>query len=326
MSKTKEELTKKLIEEFGVNKNHLSIKTLEELDTLYLKLSREKIEHYKSEVEKILNSGFNQNLSDTEEIKEAEKYWRQISNNIKNPKKLYEIFEHMVRNIEIEIINEMIDNHTNEQTYNVIYRKIRVKYRQYQEELLAEIISHYSILPEEERYNQIAKLNTIKEDLKKLKHILNSFKNPTTNESIKKLASIKKTILKNYFPDAHDTEYKEYVENKVVKKQLIDKILDLKAGYTREDLFSKSGEDLRNIRDFLVEEHNKKVKEQRLMNKYIKGFEDQYYIKDDTSLSLFAKEGRKELSYEQMKEIVETLKNFDSIFGEKVNLLLIGHP
>ncbi len=321
----KERLINRLVEEFGQNRNQLSIKNNDELQELYNHLTKKRLEHLKKEIEGIIDESKKvEKMSDTEEIKQAEKYWREISDNIKNPKKLYKIIDTMVRTIDIVIINEMVDNHTNEQTYNTIFRKIRVKYRQFQEELLDEIKKLYLTLPEEEMYNQVVKLKNYKEDLNKLKYILETFTNPKKSESIKKLAAIKKEILKNYFPDAHDVEYREYIENKIIKTKLIDKIVAMKNGYTKEDLLSKSVEDLRNLREFLVEEHNKMVRERKLYNKYVKAFEDEFYNKDDTSLSLLAKEARKELELAQMREIVEAIKNFDSAYGEKVNLLLIG--
>lgn len=247
--------------------------------------------------------------------------WKDIKINQKDSKKIYEIVERVIKSSDYNEIIEILSIHSKDPIYASVLKKIRVKFREYQEEMFSEIESMCQDFPEEELYN-ISKIFREKRDnISWLKEYIEELAQNNNREKAHYLASIKQLTLKNYFEDEYNREYDEYTSIFKVKKELIDEILK-ETKYKPYELYKKSVEDLKFIKEFEAKNTKERAKERKILKNFIAKFEKTLYDSDNLNFEAIKIDARNELSLELQNELVSHFKASNPKFANKLELAL----
>lgn len=235
------------------------------------------------------------------------------------PEECYKFLGSIVRKFEYEDIMEILTLHVQDRIYKNIYRKLRVKFREYQEEMLSELEKICKEFPEEELYTLTKVFQLKRDDVKWLRAYIKTLKNGENTQKAKYLASMKHYTLEKYFEKSYDDEYSEYITNVKVKKELIDEIASL-TKYQKSELFKKSVDDLRYIREFEVKSNDDLIRERRLLASFINRFDKVMYDSENVKFNKLLSEAKDELSEELIGQLVSYYEGKDPEFARKIKL------
>lgn len=315
---TKDEYIKLLKDRFEMPLSELNTKSEDELKELFREKSKERI----SKLIKIVQN----ELTDEEKIDMSVKegidfksIWKQIIDNKDDTLLIYNLFDKLIHRLEGSDIMMMLEKYaTNEETYQKIYKIYRIKIRQYQEEMLDEIENLCKNMPKEEQFIFLSNIQENRDNIPYLKYLIQKIQNKKNKEMLLRISNTKEFILKSYFPEEFENEYKKYFETNKIRNELIAKILE-EGGtiYTSEQLHSKSTQELEDILAFLRDEKIKQKKERESYKKFISMITEARK-KEHIHKELSAIVGMMliELSKDQIKKIVTDIKDADVNLGE----------
>lgn len=314
---TKDEYIKLLKDRFEIPTSELATKSEDELRELFKEKSKERI----NELTKIIQN----ELTDEEKIDMSAKegidfkaIWKQIIENKDDTLLIYNLFDELIHRLEGSDIMMMLEKYaTNEETYQKIYKIYRIKTRQYQEEMLDEIENLCKNMPKEEQFIFLSNIQENRDNIPYLKYLIQKMQNKKNKEMLLRLSNTKEFILKSYFPEEFENEYKRYFETNRIRNELIAKILEEGSIYTSEQLHSKSTQELEDILSFLKDEKIKQKKERENYKKFISMITEARK-KEHIHKELSAIVGMMliELSKDQIKKIVTDIKDADANLGE----------
>ncbi len=197
--------------------------------------------------------------------------WMALKRVSNDDKKLYAELDRILKYYSTSDIEGMFERYSSEEDINVaLYKKYRVKLRQFQEELIHEIDIACKEFPDGERYNFVEAATKNKENLTKLKGIHALIKNKNKLQVIERITNTKEYLLKSFFPEEFEKEYKDYFDIKKLKKILIDEILKDSETYTFETLWKRDVEELRQILEYIKKERDRIKKEREIIAKFTK--------------------------------------------------------
>lgn len=315
----KKELIKRLVAEHGCQKSELAKLDERKLAALYAEKSKTKLTGRIEVVEELMRgaAGSSQKGADFENPGDV---WQMIKDNLKDDQKLYQVIEDVLKNMDMLEINMILETHATERDYQKIYKRFRIKFRQYQEELLDELDSMYEMIPDEEHFIQIENAWKKKNDIKHLRDQRHAMQDPAVMSKLRRLADHKIHMLQNYFPEEYQAEYKEYMETTVLREKLIREILETSAMYKEEGLKKKSIEELKEIMAYFKNLGGDAPKKAALVQKHIQRLYSLMHVPDldDGQLRSRTSMMFRELSKKDIERIIGTLKKRDEAFAERV--------
>lgn len=267
-----DDLNHSLVERFGYKESELKNRKSEELRALYDQSNRQYLEQYKTFYQhEFLDEKESMFADDnsSRESKNVNHIWKDIIANIRDDQKLYTAIENAVRNLTMAEIDMMLESHVTDREYEKIHKRFRIKYRQYQEELLDDLGTYMADLPDEEQFNQIESAWAKRNNIKKMREIYQNLSDPIKKEIYQRLAENKIHILREYYPKSFQEEYARYTEVKVRRKELIENILNLTKMYQRDELLRKPTNELEQIESYYRELKANKRKKKTLVRKHL---------------------------------------------------------
>lgn len=317
---SKSELIQILVEDYGEIASALESKDALELLSMYHQHKKKRILEVCDIVSGQCEDTAAMHLKKSEGTL-LDEHWHELISYIDDPAKTYLIVDEMVKNYHMHEIDVLLDKCTNEELYNKIYKKFRIKYRQYQEEMLVEIEESLDFLPDGERYNRMRELEKRKSDINYLRQQYNMVTNPANQELMNRISHAKDFVLHEFFPESHKKEYHAYHQMTVVHGELMEKLLKLTKRYSEEDLKKMTPEELAVMEEYYRESKERADKEKAKLDKYMNAFLE---IMHETGLESERKFRRTigsmfiELDNGKILDIIKEIKDQSDTFGEKL--------
>lgn len=257
--------------------------------------------------------------------KSLDEYWKDVQSAMGNTHVLYSIIEEIVMTLSMEDVENMLEKHASDDHYQAIYKKFRIKFRQYQEELVAEISDRFSFLPPEEHFNFMRKVETYRANIAKLRDIIHNIDDEKKLETTKRMSLIRKEILHDYYPQSYKHEYKEYFEEKVLRLELIDSVIACTNRYSKDQLMAKKMDELKQIEDYYTTAHQKEEDENKLIDKYKGELSKLLYEENEKQFHKVIGKMLIELKTHKILELIKWVQPQNDVAAERLYTTYLAH-
>ena len=236
-----------------------------------------------------------------------------IKEEVLHSKNLYDTFYHLLQKYSFDIIYDVVLNSVDSKFVDIL----DIKYREYQEILLEDIIKRMQLMPNEEAAGFIDFVENNREDVEFLKDILLQLQDSKIGSNINKITNIKKYIISNFMPDDLEIEYKHFFAHSQDKQDLIARLKRISNAYSKKQLDDMTKEDLIDILTSIKQKEIDEKKDKEDYEKYLALFKKALYEDDNTTFNTLVMKVLEDVSIDCLNSLKSVLKNEDPLFDSK---------
>ena len=299
------ELLLKQLENHG--KKNLSHLDKNELQNMFDEINKEWI----SSVVAYSSGARDSNIINVDYIEQS------IKEEVLHSKNLYDTFYHLLQKYSFDIIYDVVLNSVDSKVVEKTLFILDIKYREYQEILLEDIIKRMQLMPNEEAAGFIDFVENNREDVEFLKDILLQLQDSKIGSNINKITNIKKYIISNFMPDDLEIEYKHFFAHSQDKQDLIARLKRISNAYSKKQLDNMTKEDLIDILTSIKQKEIDEKKDKEDYEKYLALFKKALYEDDNTTFNTLVMKVLEDVSIDCLNSLKSVLKNEDPLFDSK---------
>ncbi len=299
----------KYLKNKGYTQEELSHMSHERIISLYEEKTRDFILH----AQEILETNKEDNVAYANEIIIPES----LSIVSKQPFRFYDIIEDYIdSNTPREIANSFfaVLPHIKVKT---LEKMVRIKIRQLQETWMLQLNNNLSVLPREERETLMEYFSRHKENLRTLRSMYEKSCDKDYIESLRLIATMKLSIIKDYMPDELESNYKVFYDHSPEKLAIIQEILKLSGAYSKGALLGFSIKDLNELLEELQKREEQKQIEKEQKNRYMEAFKHALHDPNDQVFVHVCLDAVSELSRQSFQEIAMVLAKQFKTFRQR---------
>lgn len=240
-----------------------------------------------------------------------------IKEEVLHSKNLYDTFYHLLQKYSFDIIYDVVLNSVDSKVVEKTLFILDIKYREYQEILLDDIIKRMQLMPNEEAAGFIDFVENNREDVEFLKDILLQLQDSKIGSNINKITNIKKYIISNFMPDDLEIEYKHFFVHSQDKQDLIARLKRISNAYSKKQLDDMTKEDLIDILTSIKQKEIDEKKDKEDYEKYLALFKKALYEDDNTTFNTLVMKVLEDVSIDCLNSLKSVLKNEDPLFDSK---------
>ena len=240
-----------------------------------------------------------------------------IKEEVLHSKNLYDTFYHLLQKYSFDIIYDVVLNSVDSKVVEKTLFILDIKYREYQEILLEDIIKRMQLMPNEEAAGFIDFVENNREDVEFLKDILLQLQDSKIGSNINKITNIKKYIISNFMPDDLEIEYKHFFVHSQDKQDLIARLKRISNAYSKKQLDNMTKEDLIDILTSIKQKEIDEKKDKEDYEKYLALFKKALYEDDNTTFNTLVMKVLEDVSIDCLNSLKSVLKNEDPLFDSK---------
>lgn len=240
-----------------------------------------------------------------------------IKEEVLHSKNLYDTFYHLLQKYSFDIIYDVVLNSVDSKVVEKTLFILDIKYREYQEILLEDIIKRMQLMPNEEAAGFIDFVENNREDVEFLKDILLQLQDSKIGSNINKITNIKKYIISNFMPDDLEIEYKHFFAHSQDKQDLIARLKRISNAYSKKQLDDMTKEDLIDILTSIKQKEIDEKKDKEDYKKYLALFKKALYEDDNTTFNTLVMKVLEDVSIDCLNSLKSVLKNEDPLFDSK---------
>lgn len=240
-----------------------------------------------------------------------------IKEEVLHSKNLYDTFYHLLQKYSFDIIYDVVLNSVDSKVVEKTLFILDIKYREYQEILLDDIIKRMQLMPNEEAAGFIDFVENNREDVEFLKDILLQLQDSKIGSNINKITNIKKYIISNFMPDDLEIEYKHFFAHSQDKQDLIARLKRISNAYSKKQLDDMTKEDLIDILTSIKQKEIDEKKDKEDYEKYLALFKKSLYEDDNTTFNTLVMKVLEDVSIDCLNSLKSVLKNEDPLFDSK---------
>ncbi len=240
-----------------------------------------------------------------------------IKEEVLHSKNLYDTFYHLLQKYSFDIIYDVVLNSVDSKVVEKTLFILDIKYREYQEILLEDIIKRMQLMPNEEAAGFIDFVENNREDVEFLKDILLQLQDSKIGSNINKITNIKKYIISNFMPDDLEIEYKHFFAHSQDKQDLIARLKRISNAYSKKQLDDMTKEDLIDILTSIKQKEIDEKKDKEDYEKYLALFKKALYEDDNTTFNTLVMKVLEDVSIDCLNSLKSVLKNEDPLFDSK---------
>lgn len=240
-----------------------------------------------------------------------------IKEEVLHSKNLYDTFYHLLQKYSFDIIYDVVLNSVDSKVVEKTLFILDIKYREYQEILLEDIIKRMQLMPNEEAAGFIDFVENNREDVEFLKDILLQLQDSKIGSNINKITNIKKYIISNFMPDDLEIEYKHFFAHSQDKQDLIARLKRISNAYSKKQLDNMTKEDLIDILTSIKQKEIDEKKDKEDYEKYLALFKKALYEDDNTTFNTLVMKVLEDVSIDCLNSLKSVLKNEDPLFDSK---------
>lgn len=240
-----------------------------------------------------------------------------IKEEVLHSKNLYDTFYHLLQKYSFDIIYDVVLNSVDSKVVEKTLFILDIKYREYQEILLEDIIKRMQLMPNEEAAGFIDFVENNREDVEFLKDILLQLQDSKIGSNINKITNIKKYIISNFMPDDLEIEYKHFFAHSQDKQDLIARLKRISNAYSKKQLDDMTKEDLIDILTSIKQKEIDEKKDKEDYEKYLALFKKALYEDDNTAFNTLVMKVLEDVSIDCLNSLKSVLKNEDPLFDSK---------
>lgn len=240
-----------------------------------------------------------------------------IKEEVLHSKNLYDTFYHLLQKYSFDIIYDVVLNSVDSKVVEKTLFILDIKYREYQEILLDDIIKRMQLMPNEEAAGFIDFVENNREDVEFLKDILLQLQDSKIGSNINKITNIKKYIISNFMPDDLEIEYKHFFAHSQDKQDLIARLKRISNAYSKKQLDDMTKEDLIDILTSIKQKEIDEKKDREDYEKYLALFKKALYEDDNTTFNTLVMKVLEDVSIDCLNSLKSVLKNEDPLFDSK---------
>lgn len=240
-----------------------------------------------------------------------------IKEEVLHSKNLYDTFYHLLQKYSFDIIYDVVLNSVDSKVVEKTLFILDIKYREYQEILLDDIIKRMQLMPNEEAAGFIDFVENNREDVEFLKDILLQLQDSKIGSNINKITNIKKYIISNFMPDDLEIEYKHFFAHSQDKQDLIARLKRISNAYSKKQLDDMTKEDLIDILTSIKQKEIDEKKDKEDYEKYLALFKKALYEDDNTTFNTLVMKVLEDVSIDCLNSLKSVLKNEDPLFDSK---------
>lgn len=240
-----------------------------------------------------------------------------IKEEVLHSKNLYDTFYHLLQKYSFDIIYDVVLNSVDSKVVEKTLFILDIKYREYQEILLEDIIKRMQLMPNEEAAGFIDFVENNREDVEFLKDILLQLQDSKIGSNINKITNIKKYIISNFMPDDLEIEYKHFFAHSQDKQDLIARLKRISNAYSKKQLDDMTKEDLIDILTSIKQKEIDEKKDKEDYEKYLALFKKSLYEDDNATFNTLVMKVLEDVSIDCLNSLKSVLKNEDPLFDSK---------
>lgn len=240
-----------------------------------------------------------------------------IKEEVLHSKNLYDTFYHLLQKYSFDIIYDVVLNSVDSKVVEKTLFILDIKYREYQEILLEDIIKRMQLMPNEEAAGFIDFVENNREDVEFLKDILLQLQDSKIGSNINKITNIKKYIISNFMPDDLEIEYKHFFAHSQDKQDLIARLKRISNAYSKKQLDDMTKEDLIDILTSIKQKEIDEKKDKEDYEKYLALFKKALYEDNNTTFNTLVMKVLEDVSIDCLNSLKSVLKNEDPLFDSK---------
>ena len=203
-----------------------------------------------------------------------------------------------------------------------ITRMIRVKYREFQERLLDEILKLISDMPDEEMYTFMEYCKKNRDNTNKLSSIIMEMEDEEKRNEVIEMTTLKCDILKEFMPDILESTYKPFYDNSEEKEMIVNDILRLTKSHSKAHLKSLSMDTLNNLRNSILEQNRADAEKRQKFKKIVNIFNSTLVASDNDNFVNACITAQKELDEGQLLDLINHMSAINPFFISNFNSAL----
>lgn len=237
--------------------------------------------------------------------------------NINNINDIYKAVNNLIDQYTYSDIKEAIINNLKSSIFDTAITILDIKHTQYLENIVEKIENKIKIMPIEEMYFFTNFIESNRDNIEFLKSILKMLSNDKILNSIKYITNAKKYIITNFMPQDLESNYKQYYNNSKEKQDLIKKLKDMNASYTRKQLDNMTRNDLVDIIKSIKQRELDEKKDKEDFEKYSFLLKQALYKDDNDTFNALIIQILEDVSVDCLAQIRGYFKTQDPLFENK---------
>lgn len=259
---------------------------------------------------------------DHENTELVQKIYQKLLKGIKNEEDVYPAIEELIVSLNKKENEDIMEILLQQRWYGQFHKMYKVKLREVEETYIDDIEQIVKSLNEEEKYIILSRIKRKRQDIEFLKGYRTMLGDKAKREQFLKLSDFRHLIVNDFLDEFKKDEYREYYDEYVYKKEVINEILAVTKNYSVAELERKKLVDLKQVLEHYKREKAENKKRRQKINTFITAIKKMISEKaDEKNFNKMIGTMFVELEEQDIEYIINIMYDASPVFAERIRII-----